>query len=250
MSVRLPLALVLSGVLLACGPGKFLVPRNESEEPVIRQSHFASVGGSGGAATEAGYYLLPLIWCEASVAPWASFTNLPLYWNFLLSGDQYDGGGILLRQRLHLSLHGGLSGLAYSSRDGWEFPGNVVLQGKYLDGRWFLVPALGVDIHDLMKRGSLAGRGSLALGFQADDRNSLRVGYGFTRYRLPAGSSLDHRGIRYRDGESRSDVQVRHSLYLAGRHVLGPEAGVSLMNRDPAGNLSLSAGLHYRYVFD
>lgn len=237
-------------VLLACGPGRFLVPRNESEEPVFRQSHFASAGGSGGfASTEAGYYLQPLIWCEANVSPWASFTNLPLYWNFLLSGDQYDGE-TLQRDRLHLSLHGGLAGLAYSSRDGWEFPGNVILQGKYLTGSWFLVPAVGVDLHDLREPASTAGRASLSLGYQADDRNSLRVGYGFTRYQLPGGRSLDHRGVAFRDGETRSDLQVRHSLYLAGRHVLGPEAGVSIRNRDPAENHSLSAGFHYRYVFD
>lgn len=257
LSAAAAVSLLLLG---GCSSRPKLLPENEINEPVFHTTHFMGLGaslgpvwfrGQGDDGHERATAFDPRIYLVTNVNRWASFTLWPAFWNLLLTGEQYaDGGGLKVR-KIHLSFHGGVSGLTYSPKDGWQFTGLAQLTGKFLlDENWFVGVETGRSLYDLGDMAHGVNQFAADLGTQLSPRNSLRFTYGMAHYDLPDDSHSNTSGIKYSDGDVRTKLALQHSFYAGRKHVFGPEASLSYRNAGFEDGHAFGFGLHYRYLFD
>lgn len=255
---------ILAGIcmlhLAGCSSRPKLLPRNEINEPVFHTTHFSGLGialgptwvrepGSDGYRN--GVYAEPGYYYERNVNRWASFVLWPGFWNLLLSGEQYADSGSLKVRKLHLSVHGGVSGLSYSQRDGWQATGLAQLTGKFLiDRSWFIQSVAGRQSYDLSDIAYGIDFFTADLGWQVSAGNSLHFAYGLSHYDIPDASVGNVGGIEYHDGDIQTRMALRHSFYAGPKHVFGPEAHVSYRNSGFIDGHALGIVVHYRFLFD
>lgn len=269
------LAAFLGALLAACSSTPKILPRNERNDPVFHQTDFTYIGVAGGPTwtrhdealryssgpdlhdTVGGSEFVPAIYFNPRysytrmVGRAASYTLVPVYWNLLVTGDQYADSVNLAANRLHFSLHGGINGLSYSQRDGWVWSAEAALAGKCLLGsRGFLSAGASLHWDDLSNASLRRYRASLLAGRQLTGRGSLHAEYELTYYDLPEWTWANFRGIEFLGEDVQSDVNLRYTFYATPKHVFGPEAGVVFRDRGTADNFSLSLGAHYRFVFE
>lgn len=252
--------LLLAFLMAGCATAPKLLPRNEINDPVFHKTDFialGAVGGNswtrreGGDAFRDDIYLVPDLAFETHVNSWASYGLLPVFWNLLLTGEQYSDGAHLKIRKLNIAFHGGITGVAYSSRSGWETGALLALDGKYLITRnWFLGAELKAEWEDLAEWDSRIDRISIGVGAQVTERNSLKLTYALNRFDLPWDEAYNYRGIFHLDGDTRTKVELRHTYYAWRNHVLGPELGFAYRNTSVSKTLQIAVGAHYAYMFD
>jgi hypothetical protein len=257
---------VLSAILAACAPSGRILPRNESNEPVFYKTHYFSFGNAVSAARlrEKGdddslslRYFHPIVLGYINMGPWASFFALPVFWNFLLTGEQYADSRSLQSGKLHVALHGGLTGLGFSSRRGWMADERIGLAGKYLFGpRLFWSQALLADWHQSQGRDSLAGENlsnvvlAGQLGRQFTDGLSSSLLYSMSYYH-----DKDHiannraGGLGMRSETFLHELGWRSSWYWTPRNVLGFSASFGTPSPVDWSRSVESYSFSYRYVF-
>lgn len=246
--------------VVGCASVPKTLPKNEINEPVFHQTDFNSLGVAvgptwtqreGGDTYRKGIYVLPNFIFNYKVSDWASYSLLPVFWNFRLSGEQYSDSAHLKVRKLHIALHGGISGIGYSSRDGWVSSGLVSLEGKYLINRnWFVGTTLKSGWDDLEAWDTRVDRLTLGAGTQISDRNSLKLSYSLNRFELPRNTAYNYGEIYHLDGDTRTEVGLRHTYYAWRKHVLGSDLGFAYRNYSPSKTMQLSAGVHYAFMFD
>lgn len=232
-------------------------------EPVFHKTPFASVGAGLGKSWSKyalgdepgfrldGIYFDPIVMLEAPVSDWASYSLLPVLWNFLLTGEQYADSTSLKVGKANVAAHAGISGFSFSSREGWRFNGLLAVNGKILVSRnVFLTGSLGMDFYDLkMPRSTVNGLG-LGAGVQVTERNSIHLGYDIRHFNIPWNSESNYLGIRFREDDTRTEWTIRHAFYAGRNHVFGPELAFAYRNTDVEGNRAVKAGFRYRYAWD
>lgn len=252
---------VLVSLLVAgCASSPKLLPKNEINKPVFHQTDFIALGAASGpswARREGSgtfrdsIYFIPNFNYEIKVNDWASYTLLPVLWNLRMTGEQYSDSAHLKLRKLHVAFHGGISGLAFSSRDGWVSSGLIALESKYLiDRKWFLGALLLGEMDDLGDWGRRTNRLSIGIGAQVSDRNSLKMAYSLSRFELPRYRAFNIGGYYHFDGDTRTELDLRHTYYAWRKHVLGSEIGFDYRNYSVSKTGQFSIGVHYAYMFD
>jgi hypothetical protein len=253
-------SLLMAVLMAGCASTPKILPKNEINEPVFHQTDFYALGASigptwtqreGENTFRQGMYVAPDITLEYKVSDWASYSLLPVFWNLRLTGEQYSDGAHLKIRKLHVAFHGGISGLGYSSRDHFVASGLVSLEGKYLIGpNWFLGAGLESVWGNLEKWGRRIDGVSVGVGAQMNDWNSLKLTYSLSRFEIPRSFAYGYGEIMHLDGDTRTEVGLRHTCYAWRNHVLGPELGFAYRNYSISETLQLAIGAHYAYMFD
>jgi hypothetical protein len=254
-------AFLLAGVfLIGCSSKPPMRPVNEIHEPVFyRLDYLAAevlagtelVQDSAGAAHEPNLLFRPRVHFDKNITPWASFTFWPLYWNLLLTGDQYDAGGNPAVGKLNVIAHAGINGLGYSSRDGWYLGAAAGLRAKYLFGeRLFLRANLLAEAPDLGRPDAGLVNLETDLGFQATAIHSVLFSHSLSHHRAGAGGYFRHHRIRHFDGDLHNEVRLGHKAYLTPSHIVGPEIGYGFRNHAVGEEGYFLVGLQYRYVVE
>lgn len=251
---------ILPGILIGCSSRPPMRPVNEIKEPVFHRLDYLAagilVGGeftrdSSDDAHEPGLLSVPRMTFVKNVSPWASFSLWPLYWNLLLTGDQYGGGGNLEAGRLHMAAHGGLNALGYGSRDGWFLGAALGLRGKYLlDDRLFLRADLLAEFADLAAPGKFRGSLVSGLGCQVSPMHSVLVSHTLTVHNADQGRYFLRHGLRHFDGDLGNEIRLGHKAYLTPSHIVGPEIGYGFRNGAIGSEGYFLVGLKYRYVVE
>jgi hypothetical protein len=247
-------------VLAGCSPGARALSRNEINEPVFHETDFASLGASAGPVADrtrepggyrSDFYFMPRFQYDFKVGPWASFTLLPVFWNFLLGGSQYPGNlSDLGIGKPLIALHGGVSGFSYSQRDGFDFPGAAALSGKYLfDASWFADMEGAAELRDVRSTANSTYGLSLGLGNQFTAKNSVKLEYAIRYFRFEPGLRYSDHDLWFGNGNAQTKLLLRHSYYPSPRHVLGPEFVFSFKDSDFRKEHYLALGFHYDYRF-
>lgn len=251
---------IVSSLFFGCSRAPAILAKNEINEPVFRESHYLAVGGEASYdspwedGTDFGsrhhFQVLPYVSHAVLVSPWAGFSFWPLFWNFRLTGGQYAADGELKTGALLLALHGGVTGFAYSQREGWLFTGAVSLDGKYRFGAaWFAdaeADAQSLDLASLEDR--LYGF-SAGLGNQVSARNSLKLAARYDYFDLTAHTAFEDHALSFRKGDTRWEASLNHSFYPTPRHALGPRAGIAFRDGASRKGYYLTLGLHYDFRF-
>lgn len=272
------MAAFLGALLAACSTAPKILPRNELNEPVMHQTHYTAIGF--GAMPEllhtdlqysdpqAGYYqesgsfgfefhALPRLAYERSVAPWASFSILPVYWNLLLTGDQYAASASLKTGKLHAAFHGGPTGIHHVEGEGWRLTGEVELSGKYLASqRWYYAPTAGVAWSNHTEIGEQQRYAQVVAGWQLREEHSFSFGGRFTAFAAPSGeislsrARLGTEELNVEDGDYWTSLWVGNTNYLGPRHVFGTELGFTWREGDNEATQGYRIGAWYRFVFE
>lgn len=263
MAMRGCLALFAAGwvaiSLAGCASAPMTLSRNEINEPVFHETHYATLGVSAGPVAglsrdSGGYrrdfYFLPRFLYEYNVSPWASFTLWPVFWNFLLTGNQFAENSDLRIGKPLIALHGGISGFAYSQREGFLFPGLAVLSGKYrFNESWFADCTGEIQLRDARSAANSTYGFSMGLGDQVGAKNSLNLGYAIEYFRSEPGLTYSDHHLEFRDGNAQTKLSLSHSYYPSPHHVLGPELIFSFKDSDFRNENYVALGLHYDYRF-
>lgn len=235
-------------------------PVNEINQPVFYRLDYVAAEALAGAAfsrdseeapREPGLWFEPRVTFEKNINPRAGFSFWPLYWNFLLTGDQYDAGGNPETGKLNLAAHGGLNGIGYSSRDGWLLGAALGLRGKYLhDDRFFLRGGLLAEVADLAAPGKSLLSLESGLGCQVTPVHSLLVSHALILHKADSGRYHFRHGLRFFDGDLGNEFRLGHKAYLTPSHIVGPEIGYGFRNGEMGGAGYFLVGLKYRYVVE
>jgi hypothetical protein len=193
---------------------------------------------------------MPRFLYECNIGPWAGFTFLPVFWNFLLTGSQFSGGSDLRIGKPLLALHGGMSGFSYSQREGFLLPGLAALSGKYrFDAAWFADLDGSFQLRDVRSTANSVSGFSIGLGDQLGGRNSVRLGYSLEYFHCEPGLAYSDHELEFADGNARTKILLSHSFYASPHQVLGPEFTFAFKDSDFRNGHYLALGLHYDYRF-
>lgn len=249
-----------AGILFqGCSSAPMALARNEINEPVFHGTHYASLGVSAGPVAnlsrDAGssrqdFYFMPRFLYEYNLGPWASFTLLPVFWNFLLTGSQFSGSSDLGAGKPLIAFHGGISGFSYSQREGFLLPGLAALSGKFrFNDSWFAVLDGSARLRDVRTTANSTYGFSMGLGEQVGGKNSVKLAYALDYFHSETGLVYEDLGLEFRDGNARTKLILDHSYYPSPHHVLGPEVVFSFKDSDFRNENYLALGLHYDYRF-
>lgn len=253
---RLVSALCLGILVCGCAANKAL-PVDSREAPLFHDSTYTSLGLCMATWTGTGEFLeLPkmsktlLFQLEVPVNSWASFNGVPVNWNFLLTGRQYDDSGRLAEGKFHSVFSLGPTGIAYSSAEGWSMPAQAQLRMKRLLGeRWFWTASLEYDALDALE--STDGTGSVSMGgfYQTDWRVAIGLKTVGSRYLLRPSRLVEVAGASYLDGAHRLWTGFELEAYPTPHHVVGFTFGHASGKTyvGPRDQLVMSGS--YRYVF-
>ena len=203
-----------------------------------------------GKKYEPSLYVSPAFFYEVNVTSWASYTVWPLYWKFLLTGNQYADSSSLRIGKINVAVSGGVSGIAYNQKDGLTTSFALGAELKYLFNQClFNETSIQYDMYNTKKPAYALSNLSTSLGVQIDRSNSLTLAYDLVYYRIPENEFSNKYGLLFGDTEGGSELMISHSLYLTPKHRLGPEIGFGYRNLDFTGKNYFKAGFHYRYSF-
>lgn len=251
----------MTALLAGCASGPVLMPRNEINEPLFHTTDFTSLEAGPGYVVfkdfrsslyQGAPYFDPGATFARPVSDWASYSLLPIYWNLLLTGRQYADDGTTLRMgKPAIALHGGITGVAYSSRSGWQTSAGLSLDMKMVWNRFlFTYMDLGAVMPDLGTVENSMYHWTFATGGQLSERNSLKLAYKYTLFLLEPYTAYRDREILFGHRDDQSAWSLRHSYYAGRRHVLGPEAGFLFKNADLFTEHAFWCGIHYAYRFN
>jgi hypothetical protein len=250
----------LALIIWGCSSTPRLQPINRINEPLFSRANYASLGIrpgrswvdlEGDGQSRQGIYLTPDFSLDYNVNEWASYLLLPTYWNFLMTGNQYADSLNLRRRKLHLTMHGGLNGVFYSARNGLGFPAEWGLAAKYLCNDWiYLASHIGLGIFDIKEASENHYDFGGELGWQMTKKSAFSLSYAFMHFHLSGYHNVNRFGLWHFDGDSNSELFLKHAYYIRGKHIIGPEIGYGYRNSGSDGRKYLLAGFTYRYVFD
>lgn len=246
-------------MLTGCASGPVLMPKNEINEPIFHTTDFTGLKAGLGpvfsrvpdsSRYQDGPYVDPGVTFVRPVSHWASYSLVPVFWNLLLTGEQYADPSTLRIGKPAAALHGGISGIAYSSRSGWQVSASLSGDMKMVWNRMlFSDMALGAQVPDLGTWEYSIYHWSIGMGGQLSDRNSLKLAYKYTLFLMEPFTGYWDRQILFSHRDDQSSWSLRHSFYAGRRHVLGPEAGFMFKNADFRTEHALWYGIHYAYRF-
>lgn len=246
-------------LLAGCSSGPVLMPKNEINEPIFHTTDFTSLQAGLGAYRSRvpdssryrpGMYFAPGLTFDRPVSDWASYSLLPVFWNLLLTGEQYDDESTLRIGKPAIALHGGITGLAFSSRSGWQTSAAFAMNMKMVWSRLlFSDMESGARIPDLANVENSMVYWAIGTGAQVSERNSLKLAYNYTLFLLEPYRAFRIHEIDYAHRDDQSGWSLRHSFYAGRRHVLGTEAGFMFKNADFRTEHALWYGIHYAYRF-
>jgi hypothetical protein len=206
------------------------------QERLIQNSVFALDGSQDDPSSESLQGFWPTL-------PTYAFTDrlmwmaIPApYFRYLLIGNPIDSAHGMAAKGLSLALEGGLTGMMYSSRDGFGFAGGLALLAKRpLSQRVWGEGQLGLASGWVDGDQENVVTGSAGLGFQVSGRLFLKPRYGFTLPIDDAATLLQYGSdfLQYGTLEAGANLTPNLSLGLqvslvAGRHVwINPGANLS-----------------------
>jgi hypothetical protein len=256
MKVRV---VAMAFLVVGCSNKPRVNPINEINDPVFFNDHYLSIGATVGVQgsnneIDSIYHFGPMIepWIAISgnVNSWASYQVWPLFWNFLLTGEQYSMGGALKTGKLHLAVFGGLNSIGYSQGDGWRFGAGTGIRAKILFSPIVfseVTTALQLSDFRSTERGALSAE--LVSGIQFSPKNSLSLQLASTLYQTEDRRYFGSHGLAFYDNDVDSEIRIRFRTYITPNHVLGPEMGYGLLNLRGGQDDYYLAGITYRYVF-
>jgi hypothetical protein len=264
MTFRLFGTLILAGalasLLFACSQRpNAILPRNEAQTPIFYPGHRFALGLSAGPIW---YQKTPEFPQDPPVkgfgqaiklefepdfnlnwTPWASSGLLPIYWSFLLTGDQYEGEN-LKTGKLHLTLGGGAE-IAYDGA--WTVGTGLDLTGKILfTPRFYGI--LGASGVFPQSDDYFVGSGIAQVGHQLTEKLSLAVFGTHSLIVLPEGYYTEQMGAFYTDGDHLSQVGIRSLYYFGRNHILGPTVSAMFRNGAAGDPHQYRVALTYTYV--
>lgn len=230
---------------------------NEANEPLLHTSHYLTVGAqtrllSGGEVDDIAWRgdLAPLGKLEVNVNRWSSFNLLPINWNILLTGEQYDDSTHLTVGKLHAIATGGLLGFAYSSADGFELPANLNLVGKMLfTPRVFAAASVGGSMADVLDPHGITWESGLKAGIQIWEPISIGAETSVLLEQLDRGWFSQRDNVLFEDGDVSFYSGLTLQAYPSPRHILELAGGYRRKNPDATGPGQPIFRTSYRYVF-
>jgi hypothetical protein len=196
MTIRIPmhaLALWLSAAASAWSAGAERLPLRQIDRPLVlpakmwqerlvQNTVLELDNGHGGVDAETPQGFLPAL-------PSYSFTDRLMwmavpgpYFRYLMVGNKIDSAHGMAAKGLSLALDGGLTGIGYSSRDGFSMAASLVLNAKRpFSTRIWGEGQLGLGWSQSSEDPNAAvAFGSAGLGVQLSERLFLKTGYGLT----------------------------------------------------------------------
>jgi hypothetical protein len=231
--------------------------RNEANEPLMHTSDYLALGAqarvlSGGQVEVIDWRgdLAPVGLLEVGVNRWSSYNWLPINWNFLLSGEQYDDSTHLKVGKFHAIATGGLLGFAYTSADGFMLPANLNLVGKYLfTPRVFATANIGGSTADLIDPHGIVWTSGLEAGFQIWEPVSVGAENSVLLEQLSKGWSTQRDNVLYLDGDISLYSGLTLKAYPTPHHILEFVGGYRRKNPSESGPGQPIFRTSYRYVF-
>ncbi|GEM_PF-4185961 len=247
-------------MLAACSWFPHVRPINSINDPVFHAPGYAAIGGTlikafNGPGThldpdQSTFEFQPILLWETTSSPAVSHSIIPVYWEFLITGDQYRDSVHLIPHKLHATIHGGMTGIEYTWRDDWVFPADIGVKAKYLiDDAQYLVSDASLELFHVLRLRRNFSHLHLLYGFQADEWNALELSYRVSYFLIEPGAYATKFGIPHSKGDFNNEVFLNHWHSFRGHHLLGPEVGWGFRNLDYGTEAYFLAGLSYRYVF-
>lgn len=187
---------------------------------------------------------------DVPVNEWAGFSFLPVYWNFLLTGEQYQDSIHLMPEKLNIAMGGGLAGISFSSRDGWKFPIAIGAQAKYLfDRRFFAKSVISTEITDASDPENGQTWGLLGLGAQLTNQIAVVATTNLDRVFAAPNSYFNMYGVSVLDGELTSTSGLTLDWYPTPKHVLSVSVDRFFRTDTPSNSSRWLFSAQYNYVF-
>ncbi|MEK7391567.1 MAG: hypothetical protein AAB214_03285 [Fibrobacterota bacterium] len=184
------------------------------------------------------------------VNEWAGFSYLPVYWTFLLSGEQYKDNTHLRVGKLNLALAGGIAGFSYSSSNGLKFPAALGLHAKYLFDEFFyansVISTEFTNVSDL-HNGHVSG--CLGVGSQLTETIAIVATAQINRVFASPFHYFDMHGVQVYNGGITTNTSMAFDWYPTPKHNFS--ASVTHFDLLDSGNPAsrwLFSG-QYSYVF-
>ncbi|MDB5103169.1 MAG: hypothetical protein JWP91_858 [Fibrobacteres bacterium] len=256
MKVRIYLISLLA---IGCTNMPRVNPTNEINQPVFFSGHYMSAGATFGVQSvnneldstyQIGPLIEPLLAISGNVNSWASYLFWPLFWNFLLTGEQYSTIGVLKTGKVNLAVFGGMNSIAYSQRDEWEFGVGTGIRAKILFSNTIyseITTALQLSDFRRLERGYLSTH--LTNGFQFSPKNSVALDWTSTLYKIEERRYFGAHGLAFYNQDVNNEIRARLTTYFTANHVLGPEIGYGFLNLRGGRDDYYLIGVTYRYVW-
>jgi hypothetical protein len=264
-------ALFLTSLLLlfGCASKPKFISKNEANDPLFYPKNHATIGTSIGSVwadkavfynffgppIKEGYkadlYFNPTFSYDVNISKWASYQVWPLYWKFLLTGEQFEDSLHLKVNKVHVVIEGGPNGIAYSARDGLTT--SIALAGrlKYLFNKnLFSETILHYSMYNTKEPKYSIVTLFSEIGSQISAHNSISLSYSSAYYNIPRFTGNSVYGIVFEKDESLNEVMLKHSFYLFKKNIFGPEVSFGFKNYALEKDNYFKVGVHYSYVFN
>lgn len=253
---HLPVVLIAS-LLVGCANRTIILSENAINEPLFHKTPYTALGVTEEIATYTELdHRAPVSRFQLDanaqfpVNEWASFNFLPISWNFLLSGEQYDDSLRLRQAKLHLMLRAGLDGIGYSTVDGWTLPASIELQDKYVfDDLFFSSGILGVWWRDIPGGSTWNWGGTVGLGMQATRTFSVRLSETVLQYFVKSGYHAIKHEIVYLDGDIENSHALFFDWYPTPSNIITLSATFQTREWNTQAHRNWIFGVGYKYAF-
>ena len=242
--------------ITGCSAKKQLLPVNAISEPLFFDSTYAIIGLQNNIWTKqnshsdsASFQIAPRWKFEIPINKWCSYNAIPINYNFLLSGDQYNDSG-LIKNNIHLVLSGGIDGFSYKTGDGFSVPGSIHLNGKFINTEYiYMFASTGIKSFDLTKFNTFSTNELLGIGIQATNQFSIFGSQGVDIFSAGKYYSLSQYGVEYISGESSATANLGGELYITQHHKIDAVASYLVKNFESGKDDVWIGSIGYSYIF-
>jgi hypothetical protein len=177
---------------------------------------------------------------------WAGL-SLPLYLNFLLTGEQYRDGIHLRTGDLNLAVGAGFTDFTILE---WKSPFAVGAQAKYLFDRYLFAKfVIGTETAKLADLHNGQSWTCLSVGSQLSDEIAIIAAANLNRVFASPFHYFEMHGVQVYDGDLTTTTGMTLDWYPTSKHVFSASVNqFSLLNSQNPASRWLFSG-QYRYVF-
>lgn len=252
------LAIVFMLTLASCASraGDARLATNAWSEPLFHDSGFFALGGevafsqtSLPHADTSGHSISPVIQYKKALNPWCSFNLLPVNFDFLLSGSQFDSAGTPV-EKSNVLFNIGLTGVSYHPDEGFSPLGAASIQVKTIHSqRLFTEVGMEAASHDVSSLEEWLLSGTLTFGLQIFPSLSLASRSQGRFHVLAPNRIVREQGISFSDRDLGLLTEIEATWYATPRNRVALYSGMLTKNGGQTEELAVYEGLRYTHAF-
>lgn len=229
---------------------------NTLSEPLFHESGMYAIGGGAELAQTSrprgdtdSRSILPIVRYQKPLNSWCAFNLLPVNFDFLLSGGQFDSTGIPL-EKSNVLFNIGLTGLSYRPDEGFSPLGATSIQVKTIHSQSLFTEAgMEAASHDVSSLEEWLLSGTLTFGLQIFPSLSLASKSQGRFHVLAPNRIVREQGISFSDRDLGLLTEIGATWYATPHHRFSLNSGMLTRNAGQTEELALYEDIRYLYAF-